>query len=125
MLLAEPPTGALSAMHIQDVAPDGAWVTIDGHQVPVPGYARSLVLAQRIDRCEQLEAAGEHSIAGRPLFTDRQSVYRRPNRALDGLGAQPWPVGERGWGLGRAWLARRGLRVSRIDDPYPWALGSP
>jgi hypothetical protein len=125
VLLAEPPPGALSGMQIKDVAHDGAWVTIDGQQVSVPRYARSLVLAQRIDRCEQLDRAGEHTAAAQPLFGDRQSVHKRHNRALDGLGAKPWPTGERGWGLGRAWLARRGLRVSRIDDPYPWTLGNP
>lgn len=125
MLLAEPPAGALSSMQIQDVAPDGASVTIDGQQLSVPRYARSLVLAQRIDRCEQLDPAGEHTVAAQPLFADRQSGYKRLNQALDGLGATPWPTGEQGWGLGRAWLARRGLRVSRIDDPYPWTLGTP
>jgi hypothetical protein len=124
-LLAEPSAGALSRMQIKDVTPDGASVRIDGQQVSVPNYARSLVLAQRIDRCEQLDRAGKHTPATQPLFAHRQSTHKRPNRALDALGPQPWPTGERGWGLGRAWLARRGLRVSRIDDPYPWTLGKP
>jgi hypothetical protein len=125
MLLAEPPPGALSRMLIHDVDPDGAWVMIDGQRIAIPAYARSLVLAQRIDRSEQLDTRGEPTVATQPLFADRQSVSLRPNRALGRLGAEPRPMGEHGWGLGRAWLARRGLWVSRIDDPYPWALGIP
>jgi hypothetical protein len=38
------------------------------------------------------------------------------------LGIEHRPQGK---GLGAAWLAGRGLTVTRIDDPYPWSLASP
>jgi hypothetical protein len=126
-LLAEPPYGALQGMRIGDVAADGTWATIARQRFPIPDYARSLVRAQLLDRRSQLADANAPPLESQPLFPDRGPARARPNRALDALAIwrPPIPMGEGGGGLGRAWLARRGLRVSRIDDPYPWTLGRP
>lgn len=112
-------------MRIGDVAADGAWATIAGQRLPIPDYARSLVRAQLLDRRSQPANASTPPIGSQLLFPDRGPARARANRALDVLAVWHPPMGEGGGGLGRAWLARRGLRVSRIDDPYPWTLSRP
>jgi hypothetical protein len=124
-VLAEPPYGALEGMRIGDVAADGAWATIAGQRLPIPDYARSLVRAQLLDRRSQPADASTPAVESQLLFPDRGPARARANRALDVLPVWHPPMGEGGGGLGRAWLARRGLRVSRIDDPYPWTLSRP
>ena len=97
----------------------------------VPDYARSLILAQLLQRRRQ--GAGIDA----PLFVDKSTSQRCSGTALTtlissvasktGMGSLQRGTGflPRHGSLGAAWLARRGLKATRIDDPYPWSLASP
>jgi hypothetical protein len=134
-LLAEPRIGELAALDLRHIAPDAAQVTVGAvRDLHVPDYARSLILAQVLQRRRQ----GADMDA--PLFVDKSASQRCTETALTmlvGSVATKTAMGSlmgslhRGArflagpsSLGAAWLARRGLTVTRIDDPYPWSLAS-
>jgi hypothetical protein len=130
-LIAEPRIGELAALDLCHIAPDAAQVTVGAlRDLHVPDYARSLILAQVLQRRRQ--GAGMDA----PLFVDKSASQRCTETALTilvGSVATKTAMGSlhRGAGflagpssLGAAWLARRGLKVTRIDDPYPWLLAS-
>lgn len=130
-LLAEPRIGELAALDLCHIAPDAAQVTVGAlRDLHVPDYARSLILAQVLQRRRQ--GAGMDA----PLFVDKSASQRCTETALTilvGSVATKTAMGSlhRGAGfltgpssLGAACLARRGLKVTRIDDPYPWSLAS-
>jgi hypothetical protein len=130
-LLAEPHAGDLEDLDLGAVAPDASQVTIGGlKHLHVPTYARSLILVQLLKRRHQGAAMDA------PLFSDKPGTQRfdlRPLASIVSLVAAKIGISpprltaeyrllpER---LGSAWLARRGLTVTRIDDPYPWSLAS-
>jgi hypothetical protein len=131
-LLADPHARALGALDLRDVAPDASQVTIGRlKRLHVPTYARSLILVQLLQRHR------EGASVDAPLFVDKTRTQRHDHAAMAALvssvaaklGISPPRLGiehrPQGKGLGAAWLARRGLTVTRIDDPYPWSLASP
>ncbi len=122
----------MGALDLRDVAPDASQVTIGRlKRLHVPTYARSLILVQLLQRRQQ--GAGVDA----PLFIDKTRTERHDHVAMATLvssvaaklGISPprldTEYGLQREGLGAAWLARRGLTVTRIDDPYPWSLASP
>ena len=130
-LLAEPHAGELEDLDLGAVAPDASQVTIGGlKHLHVPTYARSLILVQLLQRQHQGAAVDA------PLFVDKTGTQRSDLRPLARLvssiaakiGISPPRLTTEyrllPESLGSAWLARRGLTVTRIDDPYPWSLAS-
>jgi hypothetical protein len=129
-LLAEPGGGELAAMDLGHITPDAAQVTVGSlRELQVPAYARSLLLAQVLQRRRQ----GADIDA--PLFADPTGQRCSPTdlSMLVDTVATKVAIGSLHQGagflagpssLGAAWLARRGLTVTRIDDPYPWSLAS-
>jgi hypothetical protein len=122
----------LGALDLRDVAPDASQVTVGALQrLYVPTYARSLILVQLLQRRQQ----GADTDA--PLFVDKTRTQRYDDAAMATLvssvaaklGISPPRLGvehrPQAKGMGTAWLAGRGLTVTRIDDPYPWSLASP
>jgi hypothetical protein len=131
-LLAEPHIVELAALDLRHVASDASQVTVGGmRDLHVPDYARSLILAQLLQRRRQ--GAGIDA----PLFVDKSTSQRCSGTALatlissvaakTGMGSLQRGTGfpARDGSIGAAWLARRGLKATRIDDPYPWSLASP
>jgi len=130
-LLAEPHAGDLENLNLGAVAPDASQVTIGGlKHLHVPTYARSLILVQFLQRQHQGAAMDA------PLFVDKTGTQRSDLRPLATIvssvaakiGISPPRLTKEfrllSESLGSAWLARRGLTITPIDDPYPWSLVS-